>query len=79
MRNELNALVNSVSDPQMKRVRYINLFRYISMMLMCYQAFDTEMQTFFFLFTRYLVERAHSRELCVLSTLASGSNRLDYY
>ncbi|KAI5123639.1 hypothetical protein M0805_001672 [Coniferiporia weirii] len=45
MRNELNRLVNSVTDPMSKR------------------AFDTEMQSFFFLFTRYLLEKANSHEL----------------
>ncbi|EMD32141.1 hypothetical protein CERSUDRAFT_88416 [Gelatoporia subvermispora B] len=45
MRNELNRLVNTVSDPTTKK------------------AFDTEMQSFFYLFTRYLAERAESREL----------------
>lgn len=34
---------------------------------MLIQAFDTEMQSFFFLFTRYLAERAQSQELCVSS------------
>jgi hypothetical protein len=29
------------------------------------QAFDTEMQSFFYLFTRYLAERAHAKELSV--------------
>lgn len=27
------------------------------------QAFDTEMQSFFYLFTRYLAEKAQSKEL----------------
>ena len=27
------------------------------------QAFDTEMQSFFYLFTRYLAEKAESKEL----------------
>jgi hypothetical protein len=29
----------------------------------CCQAFDTEMQSFYYLFTRYLAERAQSQEL----------------
>ncbi|PCH43933.1 UTP-glucose-1-phosphate uridylyltransferase [Wolfiporia cocos MD-104 SS10] len=45
MRNELNRLVNTVSDPTTKK------------------AFDTEMQSFFYLFTRYLAEKAQSKEL----------------
>ncbi|CAL1707727.1 unnamed protein product [Somion occarium] len=45
MRNELNRLVNTVSDSATKK------------------AFDTEMQSFFYLFTRYLAERAQSHEL----------------
>ncbi|KII92952.1 hypothetical protein PLICRDRAFT_172976 [Plicaturopsis crispa FD-325 SS-3] len=45
MRNELNRLVNTVSDPVKKK------------------AFDTEMQSFFYLFTRYLVEKAKSQDL----------------
>jgi len=45
MRNELNRLVNTVSDPVTKK------------------AFDTEMQSFFDLFTRYLAEKAKSQDL----------------
>ncbi|KAI9509717.1 UTP-glucose-1-phosphate uridylyltransferase [Russula earlei] len=45
MRNELNRLVQTVSDPKAKRV------------------FDMEMQSFFYLFTRYLTEKAESQEL----------------
>ncbi|KZT04671.1 UTP--glucose-1-phosphate uridylyltransferase [Laetiporus sulphureus 93-53] len=45
MRNELNRLVNTVSDSTTKK------------------AFDTEMQSFFYLFTRYLAEKAQSKEL----------------
>ena len=30
------------------------------------QNFDMEMQSFFFLFTRYLAERAQSQDLCVI-------------
>lgn len=45
MRNELNKLVNTVSNPATKA------------------AFDAEMHSFFYLFTRYLAERAQSHEL----------------
>ncbi|KAI0790628.1 UTP-glucose-1-phosphate uridylyltransferase [Abortiporus biennis] len=45
MRNDLNRLVNTVSDPATKK------------------AFDTEMQSFFYLFTRYLAEKAENKEL----------------
>jgi hypothetical protein len=37
------------------------------------QAFDTEMQSFFYLFTRYLSERAKSVDLCVISFFAERS------
>ncbi|KAH9176329.1 UTP--glucose-1-phosphate uridylyltransferase [Lactarius sanguifluus] len=50
MRNELNRLVQTVSDPNAKRV-------------MVPKVFDVEMQSFFYLFTRYLTERAKSHEL----------------
>jgi len=45
MRNDLNRLVQAVSDPNTKRI------------------FDMEMQSFFYLFTRYLIERAKSQDL----------------
>ncbi|KAJ7287773.1 UTP-glucose-1-phosphate uridylyltransferase [Mycena rebaudengoi] len=45
MRNELNRLVHTMSEPANKK------------------AFDAEMQSFFYLFTRYLAERAASQEL----------------
>jgi len=45
MRNELSALVSTVSDPPTRK------------------AFDTEMHSFFYLFTRYLAERAKSVDL----------------
>ncbi|KAF7306170.1 UTP-glucose-1-phosphate uridylyltransferase [Mycena chlorophos] len=49
MRNEISHLVATVADPQTKKARLL--------------AFDTEMQAFFFLFTRYLSERAKSQDL----------------
>ncbi|THH29945.1 hypothetical protein EUX98_g4239 [Antrodiella citrinella] len=45
MRNELNRLVNTVSDPTARK------------------GFDAEMQSFFYLFTRYLAEKAQNHEL----------------
>ncbi|KAH9957928.1 UTP-glucose-1-phosphate uridylyltransferase [Russula dissimulans] len=45
MRNELNRLVQTVSDPGSKRI------------------FDAEMQSFFYLFTRYLSAKASSEEI----------------
>ena len=37
-----------------------------SLTIVFIQAFDTEMQSFFYLFTRYLSERARRQELCAL-------------
>jgi UTP--glucose-1-phosphate uridylyltransferase len=70
VRNELNALVSTVSDPPTRKVgppprpvSYIAHRRF--------QAFDTEMQSFFYLFTRYLAERAKAVDLCAsFSTLS---------
>ncbi|KAI0266824.1 UTP-glucose-1-phosphate uridylyltransferase [Gloeopeniophorella convolvens] len=45
MRNELNRLVQTISDPAARKI------------------FDTEMQSFFYLFTRYLTEKAKSQDL----------------
>ncbi|KAF7315544.1 UTP-glucose-1-phosphate uridylyltransferase [Mycena indigotica] len=52
MRNEISHLVATVADPQTKKARSI-----------ASNAFDTEMQAFFYLFTRYLSERAKSQDL----------------
>ena len=65
MRNELNRLVNTVADPQTRKVRrddVLNRLQRDSSRLFK-QAFDTEMQSFFYLFTRYLAEKAQSKEL----------------
>lgn len=65
MRNELSALVNTVKDPETRKVRTPSPTSPIVQMseIGQYQAFDTEMQSFFYLFTRYLSERARSQEL----------------
>lgn len=65
MRNELSALVNTVKDPETRKVRPSSPLLPIAQMIEIgrYQAFDTEMQSFFYLFTRYLAERARSQEL----------------
>ena len=39
------------------------------MLIAALQAFDTEMQSFFYLFTRYLAKRAHAQELYVAHTI----------
>ena len=65
MRNELSALVNTVKDPETRKVRTRYPLSTILQMIKKSppQAFDTEMQSFFYLFTRYLSERARSQEL----------------
>lgn len=65
MRNELSALVNTVKDPETRKVcTRIPLSAILQMTeIFSSQAFDTEMQSFFYLFTRYLSERARSQEL----------------
>ena len=65
MRNELSALVNTVKDPETRKVRTRYPLSAILQMIKRSppQAFDTEMQSFFYLFTRYLSERARSQEL----------------
>ncbi|KAJ8463030.1 hypothetical protein ONZ51_g10525 [Trametes cubensis] len=65
MRNELSALVNTVKDPETRKVRTRYPLSAILQMIERSppQAFDTEMQSFFYLFTRYLSERARSQEL----------------
>ena len=64
MRNELSRLVSTIDDPATKKVHSLNMHLfYLTPTRM--QAFDTEMQSFFFLFTRYLSERAQSIDLYV--------------
>jgi len=66
MRNEISRLVSTVEDPATKKVRIVSPYSYSSdVPNLPVQAFDTEMQSFFFLFTRYLAERAKSTELYV--------------
>ena len=62
MRNELNRLVNTVSDPNTKKVCLRSSLK-AHRLTAARQAFDTEMQSFFYLFTRYLAEKAESKEL----------------
>ena len=67
MKNELSRLVNTVSEPA-KKVYLFNSFEYrLLTMIGTLQPFDTEMQSFFYLFTRYLAERAKGQEMCVSS------------
>ena len=69
MRNEISHLVATVDDPMTKKVCPVSrpIFHFPVPALPAYpppsQAFDTEMQSFFYLFTRYLNERAKSQEL----------------
>lgn len=65
MRNEISRIVSTVDDPVAKKVRSPNPLRSLRY-LIASQAFDTEMQSFFYLFTRYLTERAQSVDLYVL-------------
>ncbi|KAI9442205.1 UTP-glucose-1-phosphate uridylyltransferase, partial [Lactarius indigo] len=55
MRNELSQLVNTVQDLQTRKASLRSPARR--------RAFDTEMQSFFYLFTRYLSERAQAQDL----------------
>lgn len=66
MRNELSGLVHTVKDHDTRNVRpsYISSFSHI-VEVFRHKAFNTEMQNFFDLFTRYLSDRAHRKELCV--------------
>ena len=71
MRNELNRLVQTVSDPNTKRVRLSSIIEQTRFSYMCplrFKVFDTEMQSFFYLFTRYLTEKAKCQELYVIPT-----------
>jgi len=65
MRNEINRLVQTVLDPTAKRVLAYpqSSDRCIFIDPHIWQAFDTEMQSFFYLFTRYLAEKAKSQDL----------------
>ena len=67
MRNEISRLVATVEDSVTKKVRLrvLNLLKGVRLLIVTLQAFDTEMQSFFYLFTRYLTERAKSTELYV--------------
>ena len=65
MRNEIMRLVNTVSDPVTRKVRKLRWLPFPCCPDCDLQAFDTEMQSFFYLFTRYLAEKAESKELCV--------------
>ncbi|EPT02638.1 hypothetical protein FOMPIDRAFT_1047699 [Fomitopsis schrenkii] len=66
MRNELNRLVNSVSDTKMRKA-------------CIYSAFDTEMQSFFYLFTRYLAEKAESKERIWDNIKSPGADQIVPY
>jgi|SRR6267142_1662855 len=75
MRNELNRLVQTVSDPDTKRVRPAASPVHPRSLLidsLIIKVFDTEMQSFFYLFTRYLTEKAKCQELYAISTQSRG-------
>ena len=65
MRNELSQLVNTVQDLQTRKASSRSAIYHTLLLIFPYQtqAFDTEMQSFFYLFTRYLAERAQAQEL----------------
>jgi len=67
MRNEISRLVSTVEDPLTKKVCVSPLHPGLPDDAL--QAFDTEMQSFFFLFTRYLSERAKSVDLYAIFSL----------
>jgi UTP--glucose-1-phosphate uridylyltransferase len=64
MRNEISQLVATVQDPAAKKVCTDQRHRHIARSYFFHgKVFDTEMQSFFFLFTRYLAERAKAQDL----------------
>lgn len=65
MRNEISHLVATVDDPGAKRVSLNSHHPSQIAHVSGSQAFDTEMQSFFYLFTRYLSERAKAQDLSV--------------
>lgn len=68
MRNELNRLVQTVSDPNTKRVCPAASSLQSLLIVLVTKVFDMEMQSFFYLFTRYLTEKAKSQDLYVIPT-----------
>jgi UTP--glucose-1-phosphate uridylyltransferase len=68
MRNDLNRLVQAVSDPNTKRVCPTTFTYSLALMSLVTKIFDMEMQSFFYLFTRYLTERAKSQDLYAIPT-----------
>ena len=67
MRNELNRLVQTVSDPAAKRVCLAGPSVHSPLMGLTFKKiFDMEMQSFFYLFTRYLTQKAQSQDLYIL-------------
>ena len=74
MRNELNRLVQTVSDPAAKRVCLTGLsFHSLLTWILVSKIFDMEMQSFFYLFTRYLAEKAKSQDLYILYSSRQSS------
>ena len=67
MRNEISNLVKTVQDPETKKVcpslASLSMASSGGSRSARSQAFDIEMQSFFYLFTRYLAERATATEL----------------
>ena len=75
MRNELSQLVNTVPEPKTRKARSISKIYPASLLIFLLQAFDTEMQSFFYLFTRYLAERAQAQELLASFFFSSQTQR----
>ena len=72
MRNEISRLVGTVEDSATKKVCPPSR-RTTHPLISPSQAFDTEMQAFFYLFTRYLSERAKNVDLCAFPFLLRSS------
>ena len=83
MRNELNAMIQKIDDPDYKKVGprasrveskesvaasfCVPSFADSPRCFLRPQAFEAEMQSFFILFNRYLAERAKGQKMCVPS------------
>jgi UTP--glucose-1-phosphate uridylyltransferase len=71
MRNELSQLVNTVQNSQQRKASSLSTIYAAQLLIFIsqIQTFDTEMQSFFYLFTRYLAERAQAQGLSVVPPL----------
>ncbi|GJJ06605.1 hypothetical protein Clacol_000798 [Clathrus columnatus] len=72
MKNELSRLVATVQDPNARKV--IDL--YPDYRAKSFKQFDLEMQSFFYLFTRYLAERAKGQDI-LLPAVCSEWDRIN--